>query len=678
MRPALAVCLGAVMLATSTPAGAAPPRSGGPESTMAWSPDGQWLAYSTRVDPGPGGIRFRPGWLVDLAAAPRPDAPTPGDASEAAPRDRLWLTRVADGASFLVDEAAGWHIGPAWSPDSRAVAFGRASDDGRRVEVVVWEARDRRRVIQSGAMPDAADLRRRVVDEGISWSGDGRYLAVPRVDAPGLAVIRAGDGKPVNLVRNGFRPAWSPDGAKLACFVAGPTGPSLVTLESPVGAPRTLIAVDHAGQPPIWTRDGLVILDRNPVPVVAPAAARFGASLLLLRVRFDTGQTEPVFPIGAEPGPSLPELHEGFSFSIDREGDNLFWAWAREGTGTGTGRLPVVWARPREGMVRSRFPLVPPLPVVAVAAQPGGDLVALQLGPDDAALPPLVFSREHGDVEPRPLVPDDSSRTAWLESLVRWVAAATRAPLAPGDALRNQPTLVPYPVWARPTDLPQKLRQIATLARTLGDRPRDADPLPADQAAFLDEARLLFAALVDDFTAAEAALPAVEARAETAEQRLGLIGLRAQLALSRGDRVRADQIVRFLREIQPRPASRLEWVGETPHLAPTGTTGPVWLAELTRLVEAREANASEGNVDELAADRLRESIRRRSTMPGTRRVLNPFTGNGQIPPAPMRFGAPDGPVFIQPPPRVPALPPGGPPILNRAQPPQRPGAPKGR
>jgi Tol biopolymer transport system component len=179
-------------------------------SPLLWSPDGKWLAYTMAVRPADRVLA--PGWLWE----PAPGAGSPGRAGAAAGTEaggrargevayRLWATRVEDGASVLLEEGRGPLTSPGWSPDGSALAFGRLvplDDGGARYEIVVQEAPDRQRVLHAsrlGALEAAAEG---LPGLAVCWSPDGRHLAVPQFQPPGLAVLRADNGHVLKVVKD--------------------------------------------------------------------------------------------------------------------------------------------------------------------------------------------------------------------------------------------------------------------------------------------------------------------------------------------------------------------------------------------------------------------------------------------------------------------------------------------
>ena len=86
---------------------------------MPWSPDGKWIAYTMEVRPIE--CILHPGWLFEPPTAPRALPAGPGRPSSY----RLWATRKDSGASVLLEESEQPITAPGWSPDGRALAFGR-------------------------------------------------------------------------------------------------------------------------------------------------------------------------------------------------------------------------------------------------------------------------------------------------------------------------------------------------------------------------------------------------------------------------------------------------------------------------------------------------------------------------------------------------------------------------
>ena len=197
---------------------------------LSWSPDGRWLAYTVEVRPVE--RLLRPGWLFE---SPTAAATAPAEAGRPTAY-RLWATRADTGASVLLEESSRPITAPGWSPDGRALAFGRVVPEGEgsaRFEVVVLEGPDRRRVVLSRPLPEVGAEADRLPGQAIAWSPDGRYLAVPQLSPLGLAIVRADSGRPVNAINDAFLPSWSPDGSRLAFFRGAPATRSTASTRRP-------------------------------------------------------------------------------------------------------------------------------------------------------------------------------------------------------------------------------------------------------------------------------------------------------------------------------------------------------------------------------------------------------------------------------------------------------------
>jgi len=234
------------------------------EEPPAWSPDGRIIALttpnpSTRRAPGPEVTAPAPTGRPPGVAPPPPSAPTPAppapppvpprpaDPTEA-PLD-LMLVRAGEGSSRFVAPSPEDERAPRWLPDGRSLlvtASGRASSrldevtldgrrrrllegdvlgaaavspDGRLVAVPAIDPRDRRVrptiVTLTGRSTTIVDLEAQV----LSWSPDGRWLAVGSPD--GLYLVSA-DAQATRRIAELESPhqftgiAWSPDGRRLA------------------------------------------------------------------------------------------------------------------------------------------------------------------------------------------------------------------------------------------------------------------------------------------------------------------------------------------------------------------------------------------------------------------------------------------------------------------------------
>ena len=569
------------------------------DAPVLWSPDGQWLAYTMALRPGQPGLA--PGWLFETALAESmPPGRRPGGVGPLL--YRLWATRATGGESVLLEESRGPLTSPSWSPDGQALAFARLvpEEEGRgRVEVVIQEAPDRKRVVLSrpvGAFhARAADL----PGLALAWSPDGRFLAIPYLQQTlSLAIIRADNGRLHKVIDDAYLPAWSPDGTKLA-FVQGSDAETLQYVDLNFGPPRHLAEIGQTSQAPVWYRDG------RSVAILATRTTSLrrreppSQQIHLLRVHIESRREDLITNLSSEPV-DRDRVCNGSSFSFDRDGDDLFHVSAVEGQIN-----EITWFRPRTGETAEKFhPLDPMIRIGALALSPGGKTLALRVGsPGSLSTPALVdpVSKQF-----TALIPDDAARLEWLATLIRTAQALLRAHLPTTDAENlpiDRPTLLPVsgemPVN---NEVDSRLRRLGRIGRPLCDRPVDAPPASSALLDVLAEARLFFDVLREDFPAALGSLEALEPRLTTPKQRLDLLGVRAQIFLGQKRIEQANQTIAFLQSIEAQTAQRIE---QTPTgLALVPETGPSrrWASyliersgEFTKMIKAAGSESPLGH-----------------------------------------------------------------------------------
>jgi Tol biopolymer transport system component len=146
-------------------------------------------------------------------------------------RDGSGKRRVADAGSI------GSGLGPAWSPDGLLIAY----LSGNNVWVVSPEGRDRRMLLDDGR-----------ATRGLAWSPDGRYLALARGDGDfEIFVVDVATGEARKLTDNervnDQWPTWSPDSRHIAYLSDGEDGPGVHVVPVDGGEPTRVIELGGEG-----------------------------------------------------------------------------------------------------------------------------------------------------------------------------------------------------------------------------------------------------------------------------------------------------------------------------------------------------------------------------------------------------------------------------------------------
>ena len=155
----------------------AAPALGGTETPVVWTADGRWFAYTVAV-PANRAVP-EPGWIFGTTP--------PAAKSDGPLRYRLLATDAANGSTIVLEDGEKPLTSPVWSPDGHMIAFGRrVAERGpapSRFEIVIQDGLNHQRVLLS--RPEVADdaQAQPTPSRSLSWSPDGRYLAVPAAGA---------------------------------------------------------------------------------------------------------------------------------------------------------------------------------------------------------------------------------------------------------------------------------------------------------------------------------------------------------------------------------------------------------------------------------------------------------------------------------------------------------------
>ena len=525
-----------------------------PTGPVDWSRDGRWIAW-TGVE-STAAPALSEGWLL----SPRGSGPAVAAAREV---HRVWATRFPSLESVLIEESEHPLSSPRWSPDGRTMVYGRfvASDpesrdvQSGRFEVVVRSGLDRERVVVID--PDLRlDAGERAALPGLrpEPSPDGKRIAVPRPGAAGgLWLARLDDsGAATTTIENAVAPAWSPDGRRLAYFNVVRFGPTAATSIALQVTPPGDRVVRFPGVPGALTADFLAWAQdgRSLLAITGPARGSLrNAQLNLVRIGLDgalvdrPSNLESSPPINAArslrgPGGLVPNekpvsLRAELTMDANQEeGVCLVETDGREQV--------FRWGNLLNQNTFKRFhPLDPLMRLDAPALAPDGRVAAFRV--DDgtgAGLLALV------DLETEALsliAPDEATRRRWLDRLAACALARILEWAPDGEAAPARPTVLPVMTELNgPEPRRFALGRLARFATSLLGGP------DAEGADGLDEFRLFFAYLNQDYETAARRLDAVEAAADDPRSRLRWLGLRAQILLERGRVENARGIVDYL------------------------------------------------------------------------------------------------------------------------------------
>lgn len=623
-------------------------------SPLSWSPDGRWLVFTVAQQSDPAASRpssaFDP--LREPVAGPPDGARTSADASS---RYRIWAAERATANSVLVEETNYPLSAPVWGPDGHTLAYARFIPHSPatgvfpvhgRYELVLQVALDQKRVI---ATFEGIDLQ---VDELAVlpeiqpvWSPDGEYLAVPRPGrSPAIAIVRVEGGSVQKTIASASRPAWSADGSRLAYLVPG-RGRPLSQLVHVVGRDfrqgPALIELTQVNGPLVWSMDrqSLLVVCRRPQPR--------GRELEVVRIAIESGEPSRVLPIAILPPENLaasrtfnleaddrgPFHWNRVSIAFDREQEQCVFATDIQG------QPPQIKIANigRGAIIRPFHPLDITIRMGALALAPDGQTVAVRMNSPGKSAPPLFCDLSTEAV--RFIVPDPSIRREWALTLTHAAHALLQAglqePVVDGQRVRRATLLPVRGEIPEHSPLVSRIRHLGKAGKVFLDQPLGQQSTPAgDDSGFdetLDDYRLFFDYLREDYTSAEADLEALEPRASTADRRLLILGLRAQILQAQGQLFRARPIVDYLIRLQGTEPRQIEDTPVGPVLSEPADRRCLWPMYLSQFMTADKAGPGGGPVEDTDTAHPSPHL----VIPG-----GPAFGADLLPGFPDRFGVP--------------------------------------
>ena len=307
------------------------PGSEGAVESLAFSPDGEWIAF---VDGNPGSlmkIQLTGGTAIRIVEGPtnfRSVSWGSDDTIVFGSLAGLWRVSADGGVPeqlTRLDEGEAVHVAPDVLPGGEAVLFEARDATGNHIELFLLDSMERRRLNLDGTTPYYAtsghlvyaqegvlwaapfDLERLSVDgaplpvlEGVATGATEHQYAIAdsgslaympglasdgRVQRNLLAVDSAGNAAPLtDELRDYFRPQTSPDGTRVAVEVNAGGGIHIWVVDIESGLGRQLTFEGTANLYPTWTPDSrTVVFQRDGVGLYTKAADGSGEAELLLQ-----------------------------------------------------------------------------------------------------------------------------------------------------------------------------------------------------------------------------------------------------------------------------------------------------------------------------------------------------------------------------------------------------------
>lgn len=256
-------------------------------SSVAWSPDGKWLAFDRPTQSAPGdlytvaadgsGARR----IAEQAGEPSwsPDSRQLAYTERTSPSRADVVVANADGSNprVLTADLPDSHMQPSWSPDGRTIASVAWSGSWNIDFTMVATATTRRFLARGFPANDVPAL--------LSWSPDSRKLvySASLTDAntapPAVSRIDLSTGEEEIVLQSGAGATYSPDGKQIAYAALGDCPSAGVYLLDPAAASATAKRL---------TNDCHAAPATQPTASVSPSIATYGG-IVTLRGWFPPG-----------------------------------------------------------------------------------------------------------------------------------------------------------------------------------------------------------------------------------------------------------------------------------------------------------------------------------------------------------------------------------------------------
>lgn len=244
----------------------------GPEwdELPSWSPDRQWIGFYRRTATGTdqrgnttyrtdlyivkarggkerklvsnvGGKEERPAWS--------PDSRRIAFSSFQIGNVGMWMVTTGGRRTRITRDGSDGE--PSWSPDGRHIAFTRSDGQGGSFLVVMSPNGARQRALHG---PDVSDPTWFPTVSDHAWSPDSRRIAYVASDEA-VYIVKADDTGLKKLVRGGFGDVeWAPDGKTILYWDIVFGGPDVLYAAPSSGGRRRLLAADARNG--VWSPDG--------------------------------------------------------------------------------------------------------------------------------------------------------------------------------------------------------------------------------------------------------------------------------------------------------------------------------------------------------------------------------------------------------------------------------------